>query len=240
MELATWLQKDKENFPILGLESFDTFLKICSHFSEWALDDLALANRAEAYKIWVCHVKGDKIKDVKSVLERYASMKLLLYYYNINIVENNNVALYIKLDWEQNKWIFSYGITNNKKLYKVGEFDYALNVKLPENPILKYVLDQLDDFNPREHLTLYKIKQDMHGFNPGYCQILDPILNDKIITLTTMNLGNWVGGKLEQDEPMRLLDVFKEWVKEQSWWNLVTLIVRPGYNKTIDFIIKLK
>ena len=91
MELASWLTSEKDKFPILGLDSFNTFLKVCSEFAEWALDDVGLANRNNAYKIWDCRIKAGQIKNVKKTIERYSSMKLLLHYYNINIVENNNI-----------------------------------------------------------------------------------------------------------------------------------------------------
>lgn len=239
MELASWLN-NKEEFPILGLNSFETFLKICKNFSEWALDDIGLANRNDAYKIWVCPVQSAKLKEVKGIIERYTSMKLLLKYYNMNIVENKNVSFYIKLDWLENKWTISYGITNNKKLFKVGEFDYSVGTKLPESEILKYVIDELDDFNPREHLLLYRIKKDASNFNPGYCAINDPILINKEVTISTHNLGIWHNGVLENGEADKYLEVLKSWVMEQKWWNLVTLIVRPKNNGIIDFILKLK
>ncbi len=240
MELNSWLKQDKENFPILGQDSFETFLKICGEFAEWALDDIGLANRANVYKIWVCKIKADKIKEVKNILERYTSMKLLSHYFNVNIVENNTVALYVKLDWEQNKWQISYGITNNKKLFKVGEFDYNVNTKLPEITILKYILEEVEDFNPREHLLLYKIKQDCSKFDPGYCQISDPLLVNKEIIISTYNLGQWNDAGIEPGQPEELLNVFKEWVKTQKWWNEVHLILIPRKNKWIDFKIKLK
>ncbi len=240
MELAGWLKGKSEDFPILGIESLNTFLKVCSEFSEWALDDIGLANRADAYKVWICHVKQDKIKEVKGILERYASMKLLLHYYNINIVENNKIGLYIKLDWENNKWMLSYGITNNKKLFKIGEFEYNIATKLPEHTILKYIVEEIDDFNPREHLLLYKIKQDSFTFDPGYCQISDPVIINKEIIISTYNLGIWNDGVIQNGEADRLLEIFKDWVKTQKWWNNVVLVVRPRTNKWCDFILKLK
>lgn len=240
MELASWLKTENEKFPILGLNSLNTFLKVCSEFSEWALDNIGLANRNNAYKIWDCRVKPEQISEVKDILERYTSMKLLLHYYNINIVENNDIALYLKLDWEQNKWVMSYGITNNKKLFKIGEFDYNINTKLPESKIIKYVLDEIDDFNPREHLKLFKIKQKVYTFNPGYCQILDPIIVNKEVVITTKNLGQWTDTDIMQGEAQKYLDVFKLWVKTMPWWSQVHLIVRPHKNKYMDFVIKLK
>jgi len=240
MELASWLKTKDEDFPILGLESFSTFLKICSEFSEWALDDIGLANRADAYKIWLCHVKSDKVKEVKSILERYTTMKLLLHYYNINIVENNQIGLYIKLDFENNKWVISYGITNNKKLFKIGEFDYNLSTKLPESEILKYILEEIDDFNPREHLLLYKIKQDSFSFNPGYCQMSDPIIIDKQIIISTYKLGDWNNENIQSGEPERLLEIFKDWVKTQKWFSSVILTVKARKNGWVDFIVKIK
>lgn len=240
MELATWLKKENENFPILGLDSFNTFLKVCSEFAEWALDDIGLANRSNSYKIWTCKIKADKIKDVKNIIERYSSMKLLLHYYNINIVENNNIALYIKLDWEENKWVISYGITNNKKLFKIGEFDFNISTKLPEHKILKYINDEIDDFNPREHLMLFRIKQDAFLFDPGYCQITDPQIIDKEIIISTYNLGQWADQGIVNGETEKYLNVFKDWVKNQKWWAQVHLIIRPRKNKWMDFILKLK
>lgn len=240
MELALWLQSDKTNFPILGLDSFSTFLKVCAEFSHWALDDIGLANRNNAYKIWMCWVKPEDVKKVKDVLERYTSMKLLSHYYDINIVERNMVGLYVKLDWEEDKWGFSYGITNNKKLFKVGEFDYTFNTKLPEHKILKYVTDEIQDFNPRQHLLLYKIKQDCTTFNPGYCQRTDPQIIENEVVISTFNLGQWSEQGLVNGESEKWIGVFKDWVKTQKWWNSVHLILRPRKDKWMDFILKLK
>jgi len=240
MELASWLQTDKANFPVLGLKSFETFLKACSEFSEWALDDIGLANRNNAYKIWVCWIKPEDITKTKEILERYTSMKLLLHYFDINIVEKNKIGLYIKLDWEENKWVFSYGITNNKKLFMVGKFDYTFTTKLPEHKILKYVIDDIDDFNPRQHLLTYKIKQDCFMFNPGYCQRTDPQVIDGEIIISTFNLGQWTDSGLVNGEAEKWIGVFKDWVKTQKWWNSVHLILRPRKNKWIDFVLKIK
>lgn len=240
MELASWLQNQSNDFPILGSESFATFIKVCEEFSEWALDDIGLANRSNSYKVWTCWVKPEQIPTVKDVLSRYTSLKLLAHYYNINIVEKNRVGLYIRLDWEQNKWIMSYGITNNKKLFKVGEFEYKLNVKLPESRILKYVLDEIDDFNPREHLILYNIKQDFIMFNPGYCKRTDPQIIDKEVVISCYELGQWTDQGLVQGQAKEYLDLFKQWVKTQKWWQSVHLIVRPKRDKWIDFVLKLK
>lgn len=241
MELASWLKTDKlEEFPILGLDSFETFLKVCSKFSEWALDDIGLANRNNAYKIWTCWIKPEDFPKVKENLERYSSMKLLLHYYNLNIVERNKIGLYIKLDWEENKWIISYGITNNKKLFKIGAFDYTFTTKLPEHEILKYVTDELDDFNPRQHLLLFKIKQDCIMFNPGYCQRTDPQIIENEVIISTYNLGLWTDNGIVNGEADKWIGVFKDWVKTQKWWSDVHLILRPRKNKWIDFVLKIK
>lgn len=247
MQLAKWLQKDTNinDLNILGLNSFETFLKVCSNFTEWALDDIGLANRSNSYKVWICKVPADKIQNVKSVLERYSSMRLLLHYYNTNIVENNNVSFYIRLNWEENKWMISYGITNNRKLYKIGEFDYTFNTKLPEHTILKYINEVVDDFDPRKHLSLFKIKQSCETFNPGYCQITDPqLINDEVV-ISTYKLGQWIDSgqnrlTIENGEPEKYLQIFKDWVKTQKWWNLVHLIIVPRKNGWMDFKIKLK
>lgn len=243
MKLAKWLESDDINdFPILGLSSFDTFIKVCMEFSKWMLDDIGLANRNDCYKIWISPVKSEKLSEVKSILERYTSMKLLLHYYNTNIVENNKIAFYIKLDYTENKWVMSYGITNDKKLFKVGEFEFNFNTQLNSNEILKYVLDYIQDFDPRLHLLLYKIKQDSHQFNPGYCQILDPLSNDFKVTISTNNLGLWMdNNKLQAGELDRLFIIFKDFVKEQKWASLVNITIRPRPNsKWIDFIIEPK
>jgi len=240
MELASWLQSDKTNFPILGLDIFSTFLKVCAEFSQWALDDIGLANRNNAYKIWVCWIKPEDAKKVKEVLARYTSMKLLSHYYDINIVERNMIGLYVKMDWNENRWEFSYGITNNKKMFKVGEFDYTFNTKLPEHKILKYVVDEIEDFNPRQHLLLYKIKQDCTMFNPGYCQRTDPQVIDKEVVISAFNLGQWSEHGLVNGEPEKWIGVFKDWVKTQKWWNSVHLVLRPRKDKWMDFVLKLK
>lgn len=240
MELANWLTIEDKDYPILGLDSFNTFLKVCSEFAEWALDDIGLANRNNAYKIWICWIKPEDLNKVKEILERYSSMKLLSHYYDINIVERNKIGLYIKLDWEENEWIFSYGITNNKKLFMVGKFEYLFTTKLPENKILKYITDEIDDFNPRQHLLLFKIKQDCILFNPGYCQITDPQIINKEIIISSYNLGQWSELGIINGEAEKWMEIFKQWVMTQKWWQSVHLILRPRKNKWIDFIIQIK
>lgn len=240
--LSDWLNSKPEELKLVGLKSFDTFLKVISNFSDIILDDIGLANRNNAYKIWTTWIKPDKIKDIKEVIERYSSMKLLKHYYDINIIETKKIGLYIKLDWIENKWEMSYGITNDKKLYKVGEFEYNFTTKLPESKILKYLLDEIDDFNPREHLKLFKIKKDLALFVPGYCQILDPQIINKEIILTTYNLGQWLdNGQLVNGEADKYIKIFKDFVKNQTWWQDCHLVLRPQRAaKIIQFVIKLK
>lgn len=241
MELAKWLKgEDIDNFPELGKESFSTFLKICKEFSDWALDDIGLANRSNSYKVWVCKVKSEDLSKVKEILERYTSMQKLLHYYNINIVENNFIAFYIRLNWEQNKWIMSYGITNNQKLFKVGEFEYTITTKLPEQQILKYINDIISDFNPRQHLALFKIKQQMFEFNPGYCQITDPQIIDNCVIISAYNLGIWTEYGWSKGENQKYLEVFKDWVKTKPWWSIVHLIIVERKNKWVDFKLQIK
>lgn len=234
------LQSKKFDFPQLGLDSFATFLKVCENFAEWALDDIGLSNRADSYKVWVCWVKAKDTANVKEIIQRYSSMKLLSHYYDCNIVENNKIGLYVKLDYFENKWNMSYGITNNKTLFKVGSFDYTFATKLPDSKILKYITEDLTDFDPRAHVLMFKIKKDMVTFDPGYCKISDPQIIDKEIVTTTNGLGLWNDKKLQEGEADKYLEVFKNWVKEQKWWDLVHLIVRPRANGFIDFVLKLK
>ena len=236
---ADHLKDDRLDFPILGLEAFSTFLKVCNETSKWALDDIGLANRANVYKTWVCWIKPDEVSKLKEVVERYASMKLLKHCLDVNIVENNKIGLYIKLDYVGG-WQMSYGITNNTTLYKVGEFEYGFDTKLPEDRILKYVMDEMEDFNPREHLLMFKIRQDMVAFDPGYCKRLDPQIIDGEVVISTNGLGQWGEREIMDGEAERLLTVFKDWVKVQKWWELVKLIVRPRKNKWVDFVIQPK
>ena len=65
MEISSWLNNTQnQKQTLLGLNSFSTFLKVCSAYAEWALDDAGLANRNSAYKIWTCRVPYEKLKDV--------------------------------------------------------------------------------------------------------------------------------------------------------------------------------
>lgn len=241
MELAKWMKTNVDELPLLGIESFKTFLKISSIFSKWALDDISLSIKTDKYKIWTCPVKSTDITKIKGVLERYSSMKKLLKYYNDSIVENKNISFFMSLNYINNNWNFEYGINNGDKLYVIGEFNYTLNTKLPESELIKYVSSELEDFNSREHLLLYKLRKDMTCFNPGYCQITEPIIMDKTIIMTVYNLGIWNDNDiLETGEKEKYLDIFKSWCLDYKWSSLVTIIVRPKIKKSIDFIIKLK
>jgi hypothetical protein len=51
MQESDFLKDKNIDFPILGLESFKTFLKLCEEVSQHALEDVGLANRANVYKI---------------------------------------------------------------------------------------------------------------------------------------------------------------------------------------------
>lgn len=241
MKLADWLKTGVDDLPLLGKESFNTFLKICSHFAKWALDDISLATKNDKYKIWTCPVKSNQIKEVKSLLERYNSMKKLLHYYNNSVVENKPISLYMSLNFINRKWMFEYGISNGNKLFKVGEFEYTTTTQLPEHEIVKYINSELEEFNSREHLLLYRIRKDMITFNPGYCQITEPIILNKTVVMTTYNLGVWnKDGKLENGEKEKYLEIFKEWAIQYQWAKMITLIVRPQTKQSIDFIIKFK
>jgi hypothetical protein len=241
MQISSWLNNTTaQQSKMLGINSFSTFLKVCSEFADWALDDSGLANRNSAYKIWTCRVPYNKLTKVKSILEQYTSMQLLLHYYNKSIIENSLIALYIKLDWLENKWVMSYGITDNRKLYKTGEFDFTINTKLPDNEILKYIKPVINDFDARRHIKLYKIKQLAYMFNPGYCQIFDPVIVDNDIVISTKNLGVWIDNNtLHNGEAISFLNIFKTWVKQFQWASEVELIIRPKRNKVIDFVIRL-
>lgn len=239
MKLANWFKDKEQDLPLLGIESFKTFIEVCNNFAKWALDDVSMSTQFDKYKIWTCPVLAKDIKKVKDVVERYTSMKKLLWYYNNVIVENKPIIFYMSLDFINNKWNFEYGISNGFKLFKVGEFEYTIDTKLPEHEIVKYVSVELDDFNIREHLLLYKIRKDFTTFNPGYCQIMSPVISDKTVILKTQNLGQWHNNKPAYGEKERLLEIFKEWAINYKWSNSVILIIRPSYSNSIDFIIKL-
>ncbi len=241
MELSNWLiGKNIDTFPLLGLESFSTFVKICGEISKWALDDIGLAGRNNTYKIWVCWQKEGGLDLLRSTVERYKSMQLLLHYININIVEGNQTGLYVKLDWVQNKWVMSYGITDNKKIYKIGEFAYNHSTKLPESEILKYVLDEISDFNSREHFILHCVRGSLNFFDPGYCQRQDPYILNKKCVMSVNGLGNWVNGVMMDDEANKWLETFKKWVATQEWWQMVKLTVKLRKESWMDFIVEIK
>lgn len=239
MELAQWL-KSTDNFPVLNINSFATFIKVCEAVAEWALDDNGLANRNNAYKIWVCWIQTKDLEKLKEVANRYTSMKLLLHYLNQNIVENNKIGLYVKLDFINNVWMMNYGITNNKTLFKIGEFEYKVGTKLPESKIMKYILNDIEDFNPREHLLLYTIKRDFFLFDPGYCTRLDPQIIDNTVMMSTHNLGKYDNFDLVAGQAEEFMTNFKAFVINQKWWEMVHLIVKPRIGKWTDFIIQLK
>lgn len=239
--LNDWLKGESlDTFPLLGLESFSTFIKICEEVSKWALDDNGLANRSESYKVWVCWLKDKKYNDLVSILDRYKSMALMLHYLNVNIVENQQIGLYIKLDFIIDKWQLSYGITNNKKMYKVGEFCWNITIKLPQSEILKYINSEIEDFNPREHYLLNIIKKSIFKFDPGQCIRQDPFILSNECILSCQNLGIWTNNTQSEDEANKWLNVFKSWVSEQQWWNNVILKVKIRPDNWIDFIIKSK
>lgn len=240
MNIADWLQnKDIENFPLLGLDSFTSFVKLCESNSKWALDDAGLANRSNSYKIWVSWIKNPK--KLKDSVVKYKSMNLLAHYLNVEIIENSQIGLYIKLDWIQNKWELSYGITNNKKLYKIGEFVYTVSTKLPTSEILKYVKDEIGDFNPRTHYLLRVIKLSLYKFDPGYCQRQDPYIINESCILSCYGLGQWTDNNtMQEDEAYKWLESLKTWVSQQPWWNSVKLTCKVRKDKYIDFVIQPK
>lgn len=241
MELSSWLMgKNLDSFPLLGLEAFSTFIKICGEISKWALDDIGLANRNNTYKIWVCWQREGDLAKLRSIVSRYKSMQLLLHYVDVNMVEGHQTGLYTKLDWVQDHWVMSYGITDNRKLFKVGEFDFNMATKLPQSEILKYIVDEIQDFNSREHFTLNAVKKSLNFFDPGYCQRQDPYILNKKCVLTVSGLGNWTNGVMLEDEANKWLEAFKKWVSTQDWWNLVKLTVKVRKDNWMDFIVELK
>lgn len=238
-KISNWLlNNDLDSFPILGYESFNSFIKVCESVSKWAVDDSGLANRADSYKIWICIVKD--VDKLKNILEKYKSLNLLNHYLNKEIVENSKISLYIKLDYLSNKWMLSYGITNDKKLYKIGEFEYNISIKLPTSEILKYVKDDIEDFDPRKNYLLRLIKKDFYSFDPGTCQRLDPVIISGECVLSCNNLGIWDNNTMSETEANKWLEIFKSWVGGQKWWDMVKLKVKARRDKWIDFSVQTK
>ena len=237
--------KDNTEYKFLGLNSFETFLNICSQITEHAIDDVSLANKADAYKIYICYVQKVNLPTLKSIIERYDSMELLLHYLNINIAENNTIGLYIKLNYT-NKWQISYGITDCTKLYKVGEFDFNLTTNLPNSSVLKYLKDIIDDFDARKHLLVYTIKRNMQFFSPGACQKYDVDVYysyDTIkIVVPVKNLGSYVdygfGNIRWQDgEIEKYMQIFNDYVIQFKWASMIKIKIDQKSNKFTDFII---
>ena len=239
MNIANWLQsKDINTFPLLELDGFKTFIKLCEIVSNNALDDSGLANRSNSYKIWVCWIK-DNTKFINEI-DKYKSMNLLKHYLEVSVIETGTLGLYIKLDYIENKWKMSYGLTDNKKLYKIGEFDYTINLKIEANSIMKYINEEIGEFDPRNHYILRLVKHSIITFNPGYCQRQDAYINNNQVILTCQGLGNWINNTLANDEANRLLGILRIWVSKQEWWNLVKIQCIVKKNGYIDFIIEPK
>lgn len=239
INLANWIKEDGK-WPLLGIESFSTFLKVCAEIDKWAIDDIGLANRADIYKIWTLWQPESNIQKLQTIIEKYPSMQSLLHHIRVNLTEKNKIGLYISLDWKSDQWIMSYGLTNNKELYVIGQFKYSPATRLPENEILKWINEDLNEFNPRQHYALRTIKSSLVLFNPGPCKREDPLIEDGQVLLSIKDLGHWENGELINGEDEKILIQFRNWVSTQKWWTEVKLILKPRNNNWIDFIIKLK
>lgn len=239
IKINNWLKgEDIDTFPILGYDTFNTFIKLCETIKSSLLLDNGLSNRSESFKIWVSWNRDKSYNEILSIIDRYKSMKLMSHYLKLNILENDQIGFYIKLNFENKNWNINYGITNNKKLYKIGEFIWNITVKMPDNEILKYFKSEIDDFNPRQQYLLFLVKKTIYKFNPGVCVRLDPYLLNNECIVSCQNLI--IKTDNIENEANIWLNIFKNWVSEQEWWNNVILKVKIRKDNWIDFIIITK
>jgi len=238
INLANWIA-DNGEWPLLGIESFSTFLKVCGTVNKWAIDDIGLANRANIYKIWTLWQPESNIEKLETEVEKWPSMQSLQHHIRVNLTDKAKIGLYIALDWKDG-WIMSYGLTNNKALYAIGQFRYTPVTKLPESEIIKWINEDLSDFNPRDHYALMNIKQSLILFDPGPCKREDPIIDKREVVVSVKNLGNWNNDQLQSGQAEIILEKFRTWVATMKWWTETKIAIRPRTGGWIDFIIRLK
>ncbi len=77
-------------------------------------------------------------------------------------------------------------------------------------------------------------------FDPGTCQRLDPVIILDSCVLSCNNLGMWDNNTMTENEANKWLEIFKVWVSNQKWWDMVKLKVKARRDKWIDFIIQIK
>jgi hypothetical protein len=183
------------------------------------------------------HFDNINVEDLKSVFNRFSSLKR---YLELISYDMNEVNLYFGVRLSGN---FEYGI-NLDKLYPIGQFKLSAGV-------IKWILglDSKSAFNLKKDLVNYshndllvlsKIKSDIKNFSPGFFDKKSSIsIKDRILTIGYFGIGNWDNGQLDSGEYENIKQNFNSWIISKKWSDKVQYNVKPN-SSWVYLNLKLK
>lgn len=231
--------------PLVGRESFDTFLQIAEQLTKHAVDDLSLSVQNDRLKTYVCWIKPEEGPTLTKLLSRYASMKLAVMWLEKAFTDSMRKGLYYSLQLlPGGDWQVQYGLTDGSNLYVIGQFalDMAAQ-KFPVSAVTKHFIEDMTPWDPKALALLDAVRKDIKSFDPGPCSLPDAQVVDNTVTQPCHMLGTWNKGQtLEwaEGEAEKYLKVYQQWVRSKSWWQEVELVLRIVGNGWVYFVVKPK
>ena len=239
MSVITKIQKNQPKS--VGRLSFDSFLEACEGLKT-VLDDTGMAAHADRYKVYIAW--ADDKEKFASAIKGKSSLELGAFHLDNNIVTDAKCAAYFSL-YMTDRWLMEYGITDGKKLFMVGrfEFDQSVFVDLPGSQLLAQFKSWFDTMDMREHTVLNSVRRDMRTLYIGPCTQSPVEVYDGEVSLMCMGLGSWNRENgilvLDDGEPQRIFDEFKKWASDKKWAEHCTLSLKPWKDGRVQLSVKL-
>jgi hypothetical protein len=164
--------------------------------------------------------------DVLSVFNRFKSLSPLEKY--INGIPYTNICLYITIRVDAT---LEYGIWYGDYL-PIGEFKlsnsnikWIMNIESKSSIKLKSILKNL---SYKDLLTIGSIKVDMKSYTPGYFEkVLNPILEDRVISFGYYGVGKWSDGKIDSGELINIKNNITNWILGKKWGDKILIGINP-------------
>lgn len=243
MKIKTHLQTNNTP-PMVGRESFDTFLQVAEALCSYAVDDLSLSVQNDRLKTYVCWVDAADAPKMDKLVARYKSMALAELWLNKAFTESARRGLYYSLgQLPGGGWQLQYGLTDGTNLYVVGQFGFDADLQLPVSSVTKHFRHEMLPFSPKTYSLLNMVRQAMKTFAPGQCSLGEPQVVDRSVVVSAHMLGVWERGQTlvwADGEAEKHLLVFQKAVREMAWWDKVELVLKVVGNGHVAFIVKPK
>jgi hypothetical protein len=228
--------------PLVGRESFDTFLQVAEALCSYAVDDLSLSVQNDRLKCYVCWVDPKDADRLDKLLARYASMRLAAVWVEKAFTESVRRGLYYSLgQLDGGDWQLQYGLTDGQDLYVVGQFAFDADLQVPVSSVTKHFRQELLPFSPKTYSLLNLARKGMKAFSPGPCSLGEPQVVDGSVIIQAHMLGVWDRDQTlvwAKGEPEKYVRAFQEFVAAQPWGDKVELVLKVIGNGYAAFIVK--